>query len=207
GLRSPWALAIDGDKLFIAMAGAHQIWRLDLAEGKIRPWAGSGDESIDDGEIRTASFSQPSGLSILGHSLFVADAEVSAVRQIDTEKGTVTTVVGKGLFDFGDRDGVFDKARLQHVLGIAALKNGTVYVADTYNHKLKKLDLKTNRVSTVAGTGKPGKGEGKPLQAELNEPGGLAILDNTVLIADTNNNRIMRFDPVSDTLKEWKLRK
>ncbi len=205
GLRSPWALALRGQQLYIAMAGSHQIWRLDLDKGKIRPWAGTGHESIDDGEIRQASFSQPSGLSLYGDKLYVADAEVSAVRCIDLDTEKVETLVGSGLFDFGDRDGPFAEARLQHVLGIAVAGDDTLYVADTYNHKVKRLDLKKRRVETVAGTGEPGKGSGRALEAALNEPGGLAVLDGGLLIADTNNNRIMRYDPQKKTLTEWRL--
>jgi len=205
GLRSPWALALKANKLYIAMAGSHQIWRLDLDKGKIRPWAGSGRESIDNGEIRRASFSQPSGLSLQGNALFVADAEVSAVRKIDLDKERVETLVGSGLFDFGDVDGDFDDAQLQHVLGIVAAGKDVVFIADTYNHKLKKLDLRQRKVATVAGTGKPGKGTGEALKAALNEPGGLAMLDGDVLIADTNNDRIVRYDPESQTLSEWTL--
>ena len=203
GLRSPWALALQGDHLYIAMAGDHQIWRLDLDRGKIRPWAGNGRESIEDGEIRAASFSQPSGLALRKGHLYVADAEASAVRRIDIEKERVETLVGKGLFDFGDVDGDFDRARLQHVLGIAAGNDDELYVADTYNHKLKRLDLKKHRVTTVASTGRPGRGSG----GALNEPGGLAVLDGDILIADTNNNRIMRYDPEKRELSEWVLRK
>lgn len=206
GLRSPWALALKADKLYIAMAGNHQIWRLDLKKGKIRPWAGTGQESIDDGVIRRATFSQPSGLSLRGNVLFVADAEVSAVRKIDLDKERVETLVGSGLFDFGDVDGDFDDAKLQHVLGVAAAGSGIVYIADTYNHKLKKLDLRKRKVVTVAGTGKPGKGLGNALSAALNEPGGLAMFNNDVLIADTNNDRIVRYDPKSQILSEWQLR-
>ncbi len=207
GLRSPWALARQGNRLYIAMAGDHRIWRLDLDQGKIRPWAGDGRESIEDGEIRAASFSQPSGLALHKGQLYVADAEVSAVRRIDIEKERVETLVGKGLFDFGDVDGGFDSARLQHVLGIAVRNDDELYVADTYNHKLKRLYLNNRRVETVAGTGKPGRGSGRALEAALNEPGGLAVLDGDILIADTNNNRIMRYDPEKRELSEWVLRK
>lgn len=203
GLRSPWALALKEGQLYIAMAGSHQIWRLDLEDKKIRPWAGSGHESIEDGEIRQAAFSQPSGLSLFKQFLYVADSEVSAVRRIDIEKERVETLVGKGLFDFGDIDGPFSNARLQHPLGVAVANENTVYIADTYNHKLKKLDLANRTVTTVAGTGRPGKGLGKATEAALNEPGGLAMLGNDVLIADTNNNRIVRYDPAEKSLSLW----
>jgi len=187
------------------MAGNHQVWRFSLDKKTISPWAGSGHESIDNGPLMQASFSQPSGLSLLGDKLYVADAEVSAVREISLGEHRVKTLVGSGLFDFGDKDGDFKKARLQHVLGVAAIDARHIYIADTYNHKLKLLDLKKHTVSTVAGTGTPGKGAGNALTAQLNEPGGIAILGDKILIADTNNNRLMQYDPVKKQLTEWKL--
>ncbi len=207
GLRSPWALALKDNQLYIAMAGIHQIWRLDIAKNTIGRWAGSGEESIDDGDYNQAGFSQPSGLSLINNKLYVADAEDSAVREIDLKKKHISTLVGSGLFDFGDIDGTFNKARLQHVLGVAAKDPNKVYIADTYNHKLKRLDLKSKRIITVAGTGKPGKGAGKSTKAALNEPGGIAFLGNKILIADTNNNRIMQYDPERKLLSQWIIRK
>ncbi|HHJ19931.1 MAG TPA: redoxin domain-containing protein, partial [Gammaproteobacteria bacterium] len=157
GLRSPWALALRDRQLYIAMAGIHQIWKLDLDHAQISPWAGSGRESIDDGDLSVASFSQPSGLSLFDDALYVADAEDSAVRQIRFSTKKVTTLVGTGLFDFGDQDGAFKQARLQHVLGVAALNHKKIYIADTYNHKLKLLDLERRQVKTVVGNGQPGE--------------------------------------------------
>ena len=91
-------------------------------------------------------------------------------------------------------------------MGVAAIDDKHIYIADTYNHKLKLLDLKKHTVRSVAGTGKPGKGAGKARSAGLNEPGGIAVLDGKILIADTNNNRIMQYDPSSKTLTEWQLK-
>ena len=205
GLRSPWGLALNGSDLYIAMAGIHQIWRLDLKKQSIGPYAGSGREGIDDGSLKRSSFSQPSGLSLIESTLYVADAEDSALRRIDIRRGRVETIAGTGLFNFGDRDGPLRKAELQHVLGVAALDKNNIYIADTYNHKLKLADLRKGKMITTVGTGKPGKSDGVALAAELNEPGGIAALGNTILIADTNNNRIMQYDLKTQTLSEWKL--
>jgi sugar lactone lactonase YvrE len=185
-LRSPWALAKDGDRLYVAMAGSHQIWVLDLVAGVIEPLAGSGAENIDDGAFAEATFSQPSGLALVGDVLYVADSEVSAVRAVDLKKKRVRTLVGTGLFDFGDVDGVGGEAKLQHALGIVQ-RGDVLFVADTFNNKLKRLDPSTRRVTTVA--------DG------LSEPGGLALMaDGRVLVADTNNHRLVTFDPASGAL-------
>ena len=205
-LRSPWDLVLDSDQLYIAMAGTHQIWRLNLDTGEIAPWAGSGREGIKDGPLQQATFSQPSGLALAGHHLYVADAEASAVRAIDLEHGQVHTLAGKGLFDFGDQDGSFEHALLQHVSGIAAGSDGTLFVADTYNHKLKSLDLETGRVTTLAGDGMPGRGMGAAASARMNEPGGLAVVDNRIYITDTNNDRILVYERAGRILREWELK-
>lgn len=202
-LRSPWDLALDGEALYIAMAGRHQIWRLDLASGLIAPYAGTGQEGLDDGAAEAATFSQPSGLSVSGRDLVVADAEASAVRLVSLDDGSVTTLIGAGLFDFGDADGPLTGARLQHPSGVLALDDKSLLVTDTYNHKLKRIDPDRSQLSTVAGSGKPGAGDGG--RFELNEPSGLARLGDQVLIADTNNDRILRFDPESGQISLWPL--
>lgn len=199
GLNSPWDVACRDGTVYIAMAGSHQIWRLNTKTERIAPFAGSGREDIADGNLSEAAFSQPSGLSLAGHWLYVADAEDSAVRRIDLRPGKekVETLIGTGLFDFGDRDGGFAGARLQHVLGVAALGENQILIVDTYNHKLKLLDLATRTVTSLAGSGKPGKGK------NLNEPGGLAVFGGMVLIADTNNNRIVSYDPKAGRILDW----
>lgn len=198
GLRSPWGLALKGSTLYIAMAGNHQIWRLDLTAGKISRYAGSGQEGLKDGDLASSRFSQPSGLSIWRDWLYVADAEDSAVRRIDLGDGKVETLIGTGLFDFGDRDGPFDKALLQHVLGVAAVDDNRVVIADTYNNKIKLLYLEDRRIETLGSNSKQSPGA-------LNEPGGLAVLGNTLLIADSNNHRIMAYDLKTKSLVQWKL--
>jgi DNA-binding beta-propeller fold protein YncE len=187
------------------MAGTHQIWRLDLAIGEIAPWAGSGREGINDGPLEQATFSQPSGLALAGRHLYVADAEASAVRVIDLEHGRVRTLAGKGLFSFGDQDGSFEQALLQHTSGIAADGGDTLFVADTYNHKLKRMDLKTGRVTTLVGDGMPGRGMGAAISARLNEPGGVAVAGDRIYITDTNNDRILVYERAARILREWEL--
>jgi DNA-binding beta-propeller fold protein YncE len=204
-LRSPWDLALKGGNLYIAMAGNHQIWRLGLQDGKIRPYAGSRREGIDTGPLTGASFSQPSGLALIGENLYVADAEASAVRHIRMDKDEVENLVGKGLFEFGDRDGDLDDAQLQHASGVALLDKDGLVIADTYNHKVKLLDLKNGVVKMLLGTGQPGSKLGNLSETQLNEPNGVAVLDGRILVADTNNHRILELDPDAGTVREWKL--
>ncbi|HPN38446.1 MAG TPA: thioredoxin-like domain-containing protein, partial [Melioribacteraceae bacterium] len=131
GLNSPWDLTIVNNYLYIAMAGPHQIWKLDLNSNDISVHAGNGAENIVDGYLLNAQLAQPSGLTTDGNVLFFADSEVSAIRIADIiETGKVTTIVGKGLFDFGDKDGNTKNALLQHPIGLIYNQN-KIYVADT----------------------------------------------------------------------------
>ncbi len=205
GLRSPWDLAVKMGVVYIAMAGNHQIWQLDLSNGKIRPYAGSQSEGIATGSLKKASFSQPSGLALAGNDLYVADAEASAIRRIRIDKAEVENLVGTGLFDFGDRDGALKRAQLQHASGVATLGSDRLVIADSYNHKVKLLDLEAGRVTTLLGTGQAGKRLGSATTTELNEPGGVAVLGDRILVADTNNHRILLFSPVSKKVEEWAL--
>lgn len=195
GLNSPWDLFLDGDRLFIAMAGHHQLWTLGLKDNKVTPFAGDGRENIRDGPHEIARFAQPSGLASDGKNLFVADCEVSAIRQVPMDgKGRVTTLVGRGLFEFGDVDGRgrneedrMAEAKLQHAIGVG-YRDGLVYVADTYNSKLKTIDLKTGLVATLVGPKKDDK------SAPFNEPCGLSFAGDKIYIADTNAHRIQIYD-------------
>ena len=203
GLRSPWDLAWDGTRIYVAMAGSHQIWRYDPHRNRIAAWAGTRREGIRDGKVANATFSQPSGLAVFGKNLYVADPEASAIRVIDLSDETVKTLIGRGLFEFGDEDGSLPEARLQHPLGVAPTQDGRVIIADTYNHKLKIIDPTTDTVATLAGTGRPAVGtNGNPL---MNEPGGVAVLGENVLITDTNNDRILIFDLLRRLTKVWQL--
>jgi len=195
-LRSPWALAWVDPYLVIAMAGSHQIWAYDTEGERLGVLAGTGREDHVDGIFAEAAFAQPSGLSYAGKLLFVADSEISSVRALDLEEGIVKTLVGRGLFDFGDRDGRADRALLQHPLDVAC-EGATVYVADTYNHKIKAIDLRAMEVRTLYGGEDPGA---------LDEPGGLAVAGGTIVIADTNHHRILRGDVAGQPLEELVLR-
>jgi thiol-disulfide isomerase/thioredoxin len=191
GLNSPWDVCLKGDTLFIAQAGSHQLWTLDLANGMVEPYAGNGRENIGDGSLEDASFAQPSGLTSDGTTLYVADSEGSAVRAVPTDgKGEVKTLVGKTsgfdrLFTFGDADGSGSKALLQHALGIA-FHEGKLYVADTYNNKIKVLDP-DNRVCTTLVGGEPDGWLAAPLFAE---PAGISGAGDKLYVADTNAHRI-----------------
>jgi len=187
-LSSPWDLIAIKDKLYVAMAGNHQIWVMDLAEDYIQPYAGSGREGRVDGALMESALAQPSGITTDGKRLFFADSEVSAIRAVDLdETGKVETIVGLDLFEFGDKDGKGREVRLQHPLGVL-FHEGKLYVADTYNHKIKVVDPEEKTAKTLLGKGTPGDDDGA--SPRFYEPSGLAIFGSNLYIADTNNHAI-----------------
>lgn len=175
GLRSPWGLAADQDVLYIANAGEHQVWTYDPGSGKAELFAGSGIEGVRDGPVESAEFAQPSGLFVSEQTLWVADPESSAVRSIALGRREVTTAVGTGLFDFGDRDGPVEEALLMHAADVAVF-DGAAIVLDTYNNKVKRIS--DGVVTTLPISG-------------LNEPTALTVQGERLWIADTNNHRIV----------------
>ena len=197
-LNSPYDLAFQNGTLYVAMAGFHQLWELDLPSGQIGPYAGDGIENILDGPRMEARLAQPYGLTASGGMIYFADSETSAVRavpgiDVDTELAMVETLIGDGLFDFGDRDGAFGDAILQHVQATAVMDD-VLYIADSYNHKIKAMDLENRVVETVAGSGHSGATDGGALEAEFNEPAGLACADRQIYVADTNSHAIRVID-------------
>ena len=191
-LSSPWDLVFEKDILYIAMAGPHQIWAMNLQHSEIGPYAGSSREDCVDGPLMEAAFAQLSGLTSDGTNLFVADSEISAIRSVSLNpRGHVSTIVGVALFEFGDIDGQGEMVRLQHPLGVTH-HNGMLYVADTYNHKIKVIGPHLRSSVTFLGTGKPGFRDGD--MAQFYEPGGLSIADGKLYIADTNNHAIRVVD-------------
>jgi hypothetical protein len=180
------------------MAGTHQLWRIDFVSLAVEPWAGTGREDITDGPAFRTTLAQPMGMSLAGQRVYFADAESSAVRYAEPatdplRSPQVTTLVGRGLFEFGDQDGQGGHARLQHPYHVA-VHAGIVYVADTYNNKIKRLDPGTRRVETFLGTGEEGCDDGDAAVATFDEPQGLAVADDVLYIADTNNHALRAAD-------------
>ncbi len=176
-LNSPWDLELWNGVVAIAMAGPHQLWALDLQKEDVGVLAGSGMENLVDGPAQVAAMAQPSGLSSGDGKLWVVDSETSSLRYLD-HSGRLFTTVGTGLFDFGYRDGPADDALLQHPLGVVATPEGPV-VCDTYNSALRRYDPRSDQLVTLT-------------REDLSEPSGAAVLGGDLLVADTNNHRIVR---------------
>jgi thiol-disulfide isomerase/thioredoxin len=204
-LSSPWDVTLGRALLFVAMAGVHQVWMIDLERGLALPYAGSGREARVDGPAEEAAFAQPSGVAIDGQTMYVADSESNIIRAISLPpENRVLTLAGGDLFEFGDKDGVGDDVRLQHPLGVAWAADA-LFIADTYNHKIKRLDPKTRRVTTFAGTGEPGLADGRAHKAKFYEPGGIAATSTFLYVADTNNHAIRRVALADGTVETVRL--
>jgi hypothetical protein len=190
-LSSPWDViwwpAIS--RVVIAMAGIHQLWQFDPLTGMVDVLAGTTNEGLVDGEYRQAWFAQTSGLAVSndGETLWLADSETSALRSL--HNGLVRTHIGVGLFDFGFRDGAASNARLQHPLGIAVLSDGSIAIADTYNHAVRRYDIASAEVST--------------LFENIAEPSGLlAVGESEILIVESAAHRIERHRIPAGTLNQ-----
>ncbi len=182
-LASPWDVVEWHGHVVVAEAGRHRLWAIDAA-GEPQVIAGSGGEGLFDGPALGAGLAQPSGLTVTAAGeLAWVDAEASALRVLDRPGGTVRTLVGEGLFDWGAADGPAVRASMQHPLGVAAGPDGALWIADTYNHGLRVW--REGHLWTVPDEG-------------FDEPGGLDVLDDgRLVVADTGSHRIVLVDPVA----------
>ncbi|WJD98362.1 NHL domain-containing thioredoxin family protein [Streptomyces antimycoticus] len=188
-LSSPWDVAWFAGRLWIAMAGVHQLWTYDPRARAVRAAAGTTNEGLVDGPAEEAWFAQPSGLAATEDRLWIADSETSAVRYVerDGDGFAVRTAVGTGLFDFGHRDGAAEQALLQHPLGVTALPDGSVAISDTYNHALRRFDPATGEVSTLA--------------TDLREPSGAVLADGDIVVVESARHRLTRLRLPEEAVK------
>ncbi|GAV83560.1 NHL domain-containing protein/HAD_2 domain-containing protein/Thioredoxin_8 domain-containing protein, partial [Cephalotus follicularis] len=200
-LNSPWDVCFEPvkDKVYIAMAGQHQIWEHNTLDGITRAFSGDGYERNLNGPSPTStSFAQPSGISLSPDltEVYIADSESSSIRAVNLNTGGSRLLAGgdsvfsDNLFRFGDIDGIGSEVLLQHPLGVLCAKDGQIYIADSYNHKIKKLDPSSKTVCTIAGTGKAGFKEGIALEAQLSEPAGLIEAENGVVFLEMQSEPV-----------------
>jgi thiol-disulfide isomerase/thioredoxin len=175
-LSSPWDLAWHGDRVWIAMAGIHQLWTFDPLTGAVDVAAGTTNEGLVDGELSQAWFAQTSGLAADHETLWLVDSETSSLRRV--RNGVVHTEIGKGLFDFGHRDGLAENALLQHPLGVTVLPDGSVAISDTFNGAIRRFDPSTREVMTLA--------------SGLAEPSDAVVVDGDLVVVESAAHRLTR---------------
>ena len=179
-LSSPWDVAWWRDRVWVAMAGIHQLWTFDPRTGEVAVVAGTTNEGLLDGPAGEAWFAQTSGLAPDGERLWLADSETSSLRYVlaDEASYSVHTAIGSGLFDFGFRDGPADQALLQHPLGVTVLPDGSVAVCDTYNGAVRRHDPASGEVTTLAGG--------------LAEPSGAYVEAGHLVVVESGAHRLTR---------------
>lgn len=219
-LSSPWDVAWSevAGGFVVAMAGTHTLWIFDPVAGTAGLFAGTMNEGLQDGHGAIAWFAQPSGIARSTRAAYetageehtveraresgqetfwIADSETSALRSVvvrgqpsGVEVPSVLSCVGEGLFDFGHRDGDLSEARLQHPLGVVALPDGSVVLADTYNGALRRVEIwvgddgeEQGRVTTLA----TGLAEPSDVLVEQGDDGGL-----TLLVVESAAHRLTR---------------
>ncbi len=173
-LSSPWDVAWWQDRVWVAMAGVHQLWTFDPRTGEVAVAAGTANEGLRDGPLAEAWLAQTSGLAPDGERLWLADSETSSLRFV--AGGEVNTAVGTGLFDFGFRDGAPDEALLQHPLGVTVLPDGSVAVCDTYNGAVRRW---ADGTLTTLATG-------------LAEPSGAVVQGDHLVVVESAAHRLTR---------------
>jgi DNA-binding beta-propeller fold protein YncE len=191
-LNSPWDLQAVDDKLYVTMAGSHQIYSINLKSNEISLFAGTGIEDFIDGTRRKAALAQPAGISSDGRRLYFIDSQSSSIRRYDLfGEDKITTVIGSGLFQFGDHDGSGSDVLLQYPTGLT-YHYGMFFVTDTLNNKIKIIDPATATSKTFLGNGKAGSSNNPvPL---FDEPADISCALDKLYIADTNNHIIRLAD-------------
>ncbi len=182
-LNMPWGLSGSNDKLYMALAGSNQIWEYELGNARMRFVAGTGDLGIADGPGRNSLFAQPTSVALVQQTLYVVDSATSSVRAIQLQQNMVQTLVGHGLYEFGDQDGERREARLQYPQNAVLDPNSPVlWIADTYNGSLRKLRLGGGGMTT------------QQLPHSLNQPSALAVGSGALWIADAGAHEVLRYD-------------
>lgn len=182
-LASPVDIAMLNDRLYIAMAGSHQVWQLDLGRGSLSLYVGNGREDAVDGTGTFSSFAQPSGLAVANDILYVLDASTSALRSVRLYDGRVSTLIPGGLFSGGSNDGNGMGARMCHPTAVHAdLPRGVLWIADTLNHKLRVYALAKAELKTLN------------VNYRLQSPAGVCVAQQAVWIANTDAHEILKLD-------------
>lgn len=190
GFSDPFGIVVDSkDNIIIADGGASNRIRRITPQGNVETLAGS-DEGFADGNALQAKFNTPSGLAIdQDDNIIIADTSNNRIRKLD-KKGQVTTIAGSGAA--GYKDGAAADAMFDAPIGVAIDEQGNVFVADTYNDRIRKIS-KDGQVTTVAGSGVAGYKDGQTSEAAFDTPCGIAVdKQGNLFVADTGNRAIRR---------------
>jgi len=188
-LDHPRGLALSGDALLVACSGDNRVWLFDLGTRQLQLAAGSGELAVHDGSGDGAAFAEPVALAAVQQLVYVCDGVGSAIRSLNVRNRQVTTLVGCDPWNHGQADGARSDARLQRPQAIALDRDSPVlWIADSGNNLLRTLRLGGGTLETYA------------LPQTLHGPGGLAVEDGVVWIADTDAHAVLRLETRSGAL-------
>lgn len=196
-LNLPQGVAVDNlGNIYIADADNHRIRKVSASTGKITTIIGSGAAgySGDGGKATAAKLNQPSGIVWVRSSIYIADRDNHCIRKVNSS-GIITTVAGTGIAGFSGDGGKASLAQLNDPVGVTIDASGNIYIADSKNHRIRKVSAATGNITTIAGTrfsGFSGDG-GQATKAELDTPTRVSIdASGNIYIADAGNHRIRK---------------
>jgi sugar lactone lactonase YvrE len=199
-LDSPQGLATDAHNLYISDTHNHRIRKVDFSTGTITTIAGNSSSGSDGdaGLASAATLDAPTSLALDSKGdLYFADMRSHRIRKISAETGIITTVAGNGTQGFDGDGGKAAASLIDSPAGIVVDSSGNLYIADTHNHRVRRVDTTTGGITTVAGTGTAGfSGDfDSAATAKLSLPQGLTVdQQGNVYLTDTANHRIRRID-------------
>lgn len=204
----PSSIVVDDDgNLFVSGMDTDRVWKLTIATGRIEVFTGTGalgGFAGDGGPAKSATLYGPKGLAVGGNrELYIADAANNRVRKVDLVTGMITTVAGKGKGGFRGDGGTAKASALHNPSGVTIDTDGNLLIADTANHRVRRIDTATGIITTVAGTGTSGFFGDRELatSANLNHPADVAVDDaGNLFIADQSNNRIRKVAGVTGVI-------
>ncbi len=204
-LSSPSGFAVDSRNLYIADRANNRVRKVEWATGTITTFAGTGAAGFggDGGAATAAQLNSPRGLALDSRNLYIADSGNNRIRKVDLGTGTITTLAGTGVAGYGGDGGPATAGQLNTPYCVA-LDPGSLYlyIGDRPNNRVRRVDLATGIITTIAGTGVPGfSGDGGPAAAaQINGPGGLVVDSRNLYIDEAVGNRVRRVDLATGTI-------
>lgn len=185
--NSPYGISTDGTSLFVSDFANHMIRRVDIATGTVTTLAGSATLGSSNGVGAAASFAAPRGITNDGTNLYVADSFNRKIRKIEIATGTVTTIAGSATSGVSDGTGSAASFNTPEDL---TTDGASLFVTDSGNNNIRKIDISTGAVTTLAGSTLPGSTDGTGIAAKFNEPSGITTDGTNLYVVDSKNNTI-----------------